>query len=98
MLLLMVATSFGVTPSANDARGTFRNSYAWSGNVPRDKATLWAQAMEGAVDVGQRLGTGEVFYVDSNATGDATGSSFVPRGDNDVANTVLKSSHFAAKD
>jgi hypothetical protein len=32
--------------------------------------------MEGAVDVGQQLGTGQVFYVDSNATGDDTGASF----------------------
>ncbi len=47
MLLLMTAKSFGVlVPSSANTRTTFGNAYAWSGNVPFDKASLWAQAVE----------------------------------------------------
>ena len=76
LVLVIVAVTFSISPSAHNSRTTFRNAYAWGGHVPKDKATLWAQQMENAVDVGQQLGTGQTRYVDSGATGSATGLSW----------------------
>ncbi len=51
LVFLFVANCYGtLSPSAGNPRNTFRNAYAWSGNVPFDKATLWAQAVEDSLD------------------------------------------------
>ncbi len=75
-VLCFVVPAFGLDPSAFNSRSTFRNGYAWSGHQAKDRATLWAQQVEAAVDIGQQLGTGSVFYVDSGALGSATGLSW----------------------
>ncbi|MHC4237496.1 MAG: hypothetical protein ACYSSM_04475 [Planctomycetota bacterium] len=72
-MLLLAATLFAVTPSAQDAKSTFRNGYAWSGNA-RDNATSWAQAVE--AEVGGTIGTGKTFYVDSGASASGNGTSW----------------------
>ncbi len=79
LVVLLAATSLGY-PSANNARSTFRNGYQWSGNS-KDNATLWAQGIEGAVAVGARLGTGQVFYVDSNVGTEGDGKSWTDAKD-----------------
>ena len=38
------------TNSADNCRTTFHNAYAWSCNVPQDKATLWAQEVEAKLE------------------------------------------------
>ena len=76
MLLLITATSFALSPSANNARTTFRNGYAWGGNIPRDRATAWAQQVEAAAEIGFGLGTGKVFYVDSGVANEGDGDSW----------------------
>jgi hypothetical protein len=76
MLLLITATSFALSPSANNARTTFRNGYAWSGNASRDYATQWAQQVEAIAEIGMGIGTGKIFYVDSGASGNAEGTSW----------------------
>ncbi len=51
LCLIFCATALAsFTNSADNARATFRNSYAWSGNSPRDKATLWAQEVEAKLE------------------------------------------------
>lgn len=51
LVLIFVATSFAtLDPSANNSRTTFDNAYAWGGHKPKDKATLWAQAVENSLD------------------------------------------------
>jgi hypothetical protein len=75
LLVCMCATSFALTPSAYNRRTTFDNQYQWTGNA-RDNATLWAQQVEGAIEAGQQLGTGSIFYVDSGVLSEGDGSSW----------------------
>ncbi len=76
LLFMFITTSFALSPSANNARTTFRNGFAWGGNMPHDKATLWAQQVEAAAEIGQGLGTGKVFYVDSGVANEGDGGSW----------------------
>lgn len=69
LLVLMFATLVFAFPSAQDARGTFRNGYAWGGHSSKDRATQWAQGIEGLAMISSGLGTGKIFYVDSNVNG-----------------------------
>lgn len=75
LVLMLTVTSFAF-PSAQDSRGTFRNGYAWGGHTPKDKATLWAQGIEGVAIVGSGLGTGQIFYVDSGVANEGDGGSW----------------------
>jgi hypothetical protein len=81
LLVLMCTTSFALSPSANNARTTFRNGYAWGGHASKDKATLWAQQVEAAAEIGQGLGTGSVFYVDSGVAAEGDGTSWTDARD-----------------
>lgn len=67
-VLMITATSFAF-PSAQDSRGTFRNGYAWGGHTSKDRATQWAQGIEGLAVINGQLGTGRIFYVDSSVSG-----------------------------
>jgi hypothetical protein len=73
IMLLLSAMVFGVSPSAQDAATTFRNGYAWTGNV-NDNATAWAQAVEAEAD--GAIGTGKTFYVDSGVSASGNGTSW----------------------
>jgi hypothetical protein len=75
-LLVFAIPAFALSPSANNARTTFRNGYAWSGNPARDFATQWAQQVEAAAEIGSELGTGSIFYVDSNVASEGDGTSW----------------------
>lgn len=96
LIVLILLTVFTVPcsgyPSAFNPRSTFRNAYAWSGNTAKDNATKWAQGIEGSVVVGGQLGTGSVFYVDSNSAG-GNGLSWL-----NAVNTVAEALSLAVAD
>jgi hypothetical protein len=73
IMLLLSAMVLAVSPSAQDAKSTFRNGYAWTGSN-KDNATAWAQAVE--AEVGGDVGTGKVFYVDSGVAASGNGTSW----------------------
>ena len=73
LLVLMIAGTCMAYPSAGDAKTTFRNGFAWGGHVPKDRATLWAQGIEGQIS---GLGTGKIWYVDSGATSPGAGTTW----------------------
>jgi hypothetical protein len=75
LLVLMIAATSFAFPSAYNRRTTFDNAHQWTGNA-RDNATLWAQGIEGEVVAGGNLGTGNVYYVDSNVSSEGDGSSW----------------------
>ncbi|KKN07076.1 hypothetical protein LCGC14_1070810 [marine sediment metagenome] len=75
LALFMATPCFGYARAAN-ARATFRNGYAWSGHPSKDLATQWAQGIEGQAEVGGRLGTGSVWYVDSGVSASGSGTSW----------------------
>ncbi|KKL26579.1 hypothetical protein LCGC14_2393870 [marine sediment metagenome] len=75
LVFMLTTTAFGF-PSANNYRTTFGNGYAWSGHIPKDRALLWSQGIEGATVVGGQLGTGKVFYVDSGVSTEGNGTSW----------------------
>ncbi len=81
LVFCFAVMAFAVDPSANNARTTFRNGYQWSGNASRDFATQWAQQVEAAAEIGQDLGTGSVFYVDSNVSTEGDGTSWTKAKD-----------------
>ena len=69
LLVLMIASTSFAFPSAQDARGTFRNGYAWGGHSAKDRATQWAQGVEGLGMAGGGIGKGGILYVDSAVAG-----------------------------
>ncbi len=75
LVFMLTATVLGF-PSANNYRTTFGNGYAWSGHIPKDRALLWSQGIEGATVVGGQLGTGQIFYVDSGVANEGDGGSW----------------------
>lgn len=73
-VLVMCVPVHALTYDAAD-RTTFNNGYQWGGHPQKDRATIWAQEMQAAVEVGGQLGPGsKVFYVDSGrgTSGDGT--------------------------
>jgi hypothetical protein len=81
LMSIFVVNAFALSPSANNDRTTFRNGYAWSGNAARDFATQWAQQVEAAAEIGQGLGTGQVYYVDSGVSNEGNGTSWTSAKD-----------------
>ncbi len=75
LVLVCTAVSFGY-PRAANARTTFRNGYAWGGHVPKDRATLWAQGIEGQAELAGGVGTGSIWYVDSAVSASGSGTSW----------------------
>ncbi len=78
-ILLMAATGYSLTFNASDPK-TFNNAYQWTGN-PKDRATQWAIDMQALVEAGFNLGTGSIFYVDSNVTNEGEGTSWASAKD-----------------
>ncbi len=51
LVLMFISLALAtLDPSANDSRSTFRNGYQWGGHALKDKATIWAQAVENSLD------------------------------------------------
>ena len=73
--VIFVATAFGLSYDASNPK-TFNNGYQWTGNSSRDHATQWAIDMQALTEAGFMLGTGEIYHVDSSATGDADGTTW----------------------
>jgi len=48
----------------------------WSGHLAKDIAWKWAKATDGLVNAGLSLGTGKIFYVDSNVTTEGNGTTW----------------------
>ena len=65
----------GLTYNAAD-KATFQNGYAWSGHPAKDRAWDWAVEMQALTEAGVALGTGKIFYVDSEVTTEGNGSSW----------------------
>ena len=75
LVLLIAATGLSLSYSASDAK-TFNNGYQWSGHPGKDHATQWAIDIQAITEAGYNIGTGEIFHVDSNATGNAEGDTW----------------------
>ena len=74
--LFCVATlCLGLTNNAAD-KPTFNNGYEWSGHPTKDPARAWAVEMQALTEAGVALGTGKIFYVDSEVTTEGNGSSW----------------------
>ena len=76
LVLLTAATSFAIGNSAYNYKSTFGNGYAFSGHTAKDNALKWAQDVEDLTVLGSNLGTGSVYYVDSNVSTEGDGSSW----------------------
>lgn len=50
LITLSTVAYASFTNSADNYRTTFLNGYAWSGNVPQDKARLWTQEVEAKLE------------------------------------------------
>lgn len=74
-LFFVTTLCLGLTNNAAD-RSTFQNAYAWSGHPAKDNASAWAVEMQALVEAGIALGTGHIFYVDSNVINEGNGSSW----------------------
>lgn len=48
----------------------------WSGSIEKDVAWRWAKSTDGLVSAGLQLGTGEIFYVDSNVSNEGDGTTW----------------------
>lgn len=78
LLVFLIATPClgTLSLSAHNPRRVFRNSYQWSGHPSKDYATQWAQDVEDYAKFGVPLGTGDVFYVDSEVDTEGDGTSW----------------------
>ncbi len=84
LVLIMALPAYAsFVNSADTPRVTFRNAYAWSGNIPQDKATLWAQEveakLEGETSSGRKLNLVSV-STDTTLTTGQSGSVVVVSG------------------
>ena len=52
------------------------NADWWSGSLAKDIAWKWAKTTDGLVSAGLAIGTGKIFYVDSNVTTEGDGTSW----------------------
>lgn len=78
LTLLFVTAACGQT--ASDLLGP-RRTYIGSGNATYDPLYKWANWMQGQVVAGGSVGTGSVFYVDSNVSNEGDGTSWATAKD-----------------
>jgi len=72
-MLLIGSLSFAAMPTSVYNQ-KFPNPYNWTGN-PQDDMLNWAKGVESVMGLGYGVGTGNIYYVDSAATGSGTGLS-----------------------
>ncbi|KKN78797.1 hypothetical protein LCGC14_0345690 [marine sediment metagenome] len=75
VILAMCVPVHALTYNAAD-RQTFNNGYQWGGHPQKDRATIWAQEIQAAVEVGGQLGLGKIWYVNSGRSVSGDGKSF----------------------
>jgi hypothetical protein len=73
LVLFLLFSALVVATSISTDIQTGPNTYWWTGAVPQDKGLAWMKEANRILEAGAFAGTGNIFYVDSGATGNATG-------------------------